>query len=101
MELLGLPQTVIEGALVKGKLQLSSRGGPVSGIRLLAAEPDLLLDDSAELAKGAEPDAETNTGRHAPLEAPFGILGKFLVLSLAQNLVHDLMTPLLARSQIK
>ncbi|KAK9833051.1 hypothetical protein WJX74_005623 [Apatococcus lobatus] len=48
VELLGLPRTVAEGALVEGQLRLSSRGGSVSGIRMLSAEPDLLLDPSAQ-----------------------------------------------------
>ena len=43
VELRGLPTAVPEGSLVQGELQLSSRGGAVSGIRLLAAQPDLLL----------------------------------------------------------
>lgn len=70
VELLGLPKTVVEGALVKGKLQLSSRGGPVSGIRLLAAEPDLVLNEAAELATDAEPEAEPSTGRQIHLGWP-------------------------------
>ena len=68
VELLGLPKTVAEGAVVKGRLQLSSRGGSVAGLRLLTAEPDLLLDPSAHLASHADPVSDPSSGAHAPVQ---------------------------------